>query len=647
VPLIEQRDDRYLRSPLLRREAGELRLYLIAWQGDAESVLRFTLDDDGAPRGKAEEVERHPAILQLAADTGVPAAVTVDASEDAAACRGWAARVVRANGVSEVIAAAPGGRSVCAFRGRGIAAAPALAARAAGGGIWLAFHHDIREETGEPDVSKWVAVRLVDDEMRVYEPSADDAGRDRDREGEEQGFEFPTVAVGTDGAVSIFGRGSHCFWRQDLNAAGFSERRALGDGTWGCRGRRVAVCDAGDGTLMTARRERGGIVVQRVPAPAGGAPELRESVGRGEHASVTAPVAGGDGNDGVARPDPAARYGLRTLFGDIHQHSAHSDGCGTADEPFLRARYVYGDDFCALSDHESFLGKRTGPGEWKYLQEAAERHDDPGRFATLFAYEWTARAHPGPGHKVVYFDEIGKPLLSRDAFPEGKELVAAVSRAGGFAAPHHVGWTGADEAGHRAGAGRDAQPVWEICSCHGCDEYAGHPLGQRGDNRDQLVEVMLEKGLRFGFVGGSDSHGLVFHHGIARKRDPFRTGLTAVQARACTRRAVFEAVRKRRCYATSGAKILLDFVVGDSPMGSVVRRGEPLSALARAVGTTSIKRLSLVGPVGVVASVEPGAPSAEIAYTVTPGGPDADFLYARVEQADGEWAWSSPVFLER
>src|SRR5690606_12870758 len=107
--------------------------------------------------------------------------------------------------------------------------------------------------------------------------------------------------------------------------------------------------------------------------------------------------------------DPAQRSGRHTYFGDIHQHSAHSDGIGTADEPYLRARHVYGDDFCALTDHESFLGKRIGPSEWAHLAAVAERHHETGHFVTLFAYEWTGRMHPGPGHKVVYLPSADGP----------------------------------------------------------------------------------------------------------------------------------------------------------------------------------------------------------------------------------------------
>ena len=102
----------------------------------------------------------------------------------------------------------------------------------------------------------------------------------------------------------------------------------------------------------------------------------------------------------------------------------------------------------ALTDHESFLGKRTGPGEWEYLQRVAERYDEPGSFATLYAYEWTGKMYPGPGHKCVYFPRRGVPLVSRDDVPEGSELVQRVQELGGFSSPHHIGWTGADEPGH-------------------------------------------------------------------------------------------------------------------------------------------------------------------------------------------------------
>ncbi len=334
--------------------------------------------------------------------------------------------------------------------------------------------------------------------------------------------------------------------------------------------------------------------------------------------------------------DPAGEAGWLTVYGDVHQHSAHSDGLGTADEPYERARWAYGDDFCVLSDHESFLGKRTGPGEWRRLQRAAERHHDgPEGLLTLFAYEWTGRAFPGPGHKVVYLPRPGLPVVSRDEVPEGRALLERVAALGGFAVPHHVGWTGADAEAHD----ERLQPVWELCSCHGCYESAEHPLGQRGELRDQLVLPMLRRGLRFGFVAGSDGHGLLWHHGVARKRDAHRTGLTGVLVRERSRQALFDAIRRRRCFATSGAKMRLWAAVGSAPMGSTLQGAGRVVLRAHVVGTAPVARLEAVGPSGVVASVTPAGREAKLQAQVT--GP---WVYVRAVQADGEHAWASPFF---
>jgi hypothetical protein len=632
---IEHRADRYLRDPrLVPRDDGGADLHVIVWSGGEEAHRVFVLDSEGHPTGEERELERRTAMFGLTHDARSPRVAEDPKEEERARDGGWSVAIERERGTSRVVVHTPEGRRVRAWEAQGIAAAPAIAA--AGEGAWIAFHHDVREDTLEPDVVKWIAVRFVTREGRVLEPAAPMTSRDRDREGEEQGFELPTLVVGVDGALTIFGRGSHRFWRQDLSAAGFGPRIGLaGEDGWGCRGRRVAACSVARGArLLTARREKDGIVIAPQSPPRGGAPALRDAV-------IDHPPRRRRGV--FRRPDPALdpalRWGRRTLFGDIHQHSAHSDGCGVADEPYLRARWGYGDDFAALSDHESFLGKRMSPGEWAYLQAVADRHDEPGSFATLLAYEWTGRRHPGPGHKVVYLLERGHPIVSRDRVPNGKALVEAVKALGGFAVPHHVGWTGADEEGHDPGG----QPVWEICSCHGCYLHADHPLGARGDLRDQMVEEMLRRGHRFGFIACSDGHGLLYHHGVARRRDPFRTGLTAVQAEACTRAAIFAAIRERRCYATSGVPMFLDVIAGGChPMGSEIASREAIDVVAEAVGVAPIREIAIVGPEGPIASAPGKRERARVEARVESG-----WAYAKVVQEDGEMAWSSPIFVDR
>lgn len=625
MSVLEQRKDRYLRAPRLELGVDGPLLTLIAWEPSGERLLQVRID---AATGEALEERPGPleaAIPMLHPRTGLP---TDDSTYELEAWAGDArAYVEHHRGLSEVWLEHHGLRT-CVFRARGIATAPAVAL--ASDGAWVAFHHDVREDTGVSDVAKWIALRFVDADGNVHEPSAPMTDRDRDREGVEQSFEFPTLVVGEDGSVALFGRGSHDFFRQDLDASGFHPRRSMSDGEWGSRGRRVAALALDDGKVLVARRDRKGIVVDLQDAPRGGRPSL--SPVRVEPPRIE-PVSRRN-----RRFDLASRWGLSTYFGDIQQHSAHSDGIGSADEAYLRARDRYGDDFVALTDHESFLGKRTGPGEWSYLQDVADRYEQVGEFATLLAYEWTGARHPGPGHKCVYVPRRNLPLLSRDVLPSGPEIVRAIGEQGGITSPHHIGWTGCDEVAHHP----EITPVWEICSCHGCYEHADHPLGQRGDLRDQLVDVMLRKGHRFGFTASSDSHGLLYHHGEARKRDPYRTGLTAVQAPSLHRGAILDALRNRRCYATSGTKILLDVAVNDAPMGSTIVAEGPVHVEVHAIGTDRIERIDLMGPDGVLTSVPLEGREVWIER-----GVEAPFVYARVVQRDGEMAWSSPVFVDR
>lgn len=628
MTLLPQSKERYLRSPVFRPlNADSATLFTVEWLGKSESIVERVVNAAAEViAGPRIALDVAGGIAVLDETTGIPQAGDDVAVLDVAVDHDSGARVSieRDRGTSRVVLLR-GGSRVVVWTAFGTAAAPAIAPWQ--GGHYVAFHHNVREDSGEPDITKWIEIRYVDAAGSVFEIDAAMTERNRDVQGEEQGFEFPSLVVGLDGAVRLYGRGSHCYYAQDLNAHGFGPRVPLAVGTWGCRGRRVASMLLG-GRVLTARREREGIFVESSAAPLGGAPRLRavavaESPQFEQERVHPAPL---------LLPD-----GTRNLFGDIHQHSAHSDGCGTADEPYLRARWLYRDDFAALSDHESFLGKRIGPGEWAYLQHVAERHNDPGSFATLFAYEWTGRSYPGPGHKVVYMPEHGSEVVSRDDVPEGIDVLRAVTAQGGFAVPHHVGWTGSNDDAHDP----NSQPVWEICSCHGCYETLGHPLGQRGDLRDHMVDAVLKRGHRFGFIACSDGHGLLWHHGVGRKRDPFRTGLTVVQAESCTREAILRAIRRRQCYATSGTRIELDVRVGKAPMGSFLTTRDEIHVRAVARGSSTIKTLAFVGPDGVVAEVAGhGADAALDARVQLP------YVYARVEQTDGEMAWSSPIFTD-
>ena len=628
---IPQTPDRYVRDARLALHEGRPTLHVLAWSrrngASTEAHESAEVDIRDASLGPVEVRVEGGALFGLRwSDTPeVCAGVDVDLE----ATSGSERVLIRYDENVSRVTLARGDVEHVVFSAACTAAAPALLPTPRG--TWVAFHHNLREDTLEADLTKWIALRFIDLDGEVFEVAGPMPDRDRDAAGEEQGFEFPTLVGAQEGGVTLLGRGSHQMFRQDINHLGFGPRIAIGEGGWGCRGRRVAGLVVGQDALLTARRDKRGIVLAVESPPHGGMPPLVRA-----EVYVRARVH----RDLAHRPPrgaaaAASRAGFRTLFGDIHQHSAHSDGCGSAHEPYLRARHVYGDDFCALTDHESFLGKRIGPGEWGYLEAVAQHHERES-FATLLAYEWTGRAFPGPGHKVVYVPRPGAEIVSRDVESTGQGLLARLRDQGAFAVPHHVGWTGADIEAHDPAL----QPVWEICSCHGCYLHEDHPLGQRGELRDQMMESILRRGLRMGFIACSDGHGLLFHHGVGRKRDSFRCGLTAVQAESCTRESILDALRQRRGYATSGVRVFLDVDANGSPMGSVLAADEA-DITVRAAAGVPIREIAWVGPEGTIASSQFNSPEATLRCHST-----AAWGYARVVLEDGEMAWSSPVFLE-
>ncbi len=500
-----------------------------------------------------------------------------------------------------------------------------------GGGVLATWHAPARFGAPQLLVKDARLVLVRDDEVLVPPGgAAPDPGVEP--RGEEQGFEFPVPVAVRQGPVLVLGRGSHCYYVRVVDAGGWRERRRLDDHEWGCRGPCIRAHASAAG-IWTVTREKGGLALRLAGLPDGAPPAF-------ERRRVA--CTGGEGTLVGGRTIERDRDGCGTWFGDIHQHSAFSDGTGAPHETYLRARDFYCDEIAALSDHESFLGKQTPEGEWLYLQDLARRFDEPGAFATLIAYEWTGRMAPGPGHKVVYHDGPGRPLVSRDEQDTGAGLLAAIAACGGIALPHHVGWTGADEEAHDPAL----QPCFEIVSCHGAYESEDDDvIGRREPVRGPFIRPLLESGLRFGLCGGSDGHGLLWQHGVSRKRDAHRTGLTAVVARDLDRGSVMRALRTRSVYATSGERIWLRLWVEGVAMGGEleadgsvraeveIRAGAPL-ARACLVLHGSERELDAAGRERWAGSVELDAPA--------PG-----FVYLKVVRRDGECAWTSPVFLDR
>lgn len=500
--------------------------------------------------------------------------------------------------------------------------APAVCALGDGSAA-VAWHSRARGDGS--DVVAWLGVATVAGDGTVSDMSpaprdvAAQASSDID-----QGWELPALAEALGGGLWLAGRSSHNFWSAHHDGAGWSSRTPLSAPGWGGRGRRIALAATADG-MVCAHREPDGIAITRLD-PARSGPE----------AENLAPSASPPSRPSSPRP-PAD-----ILFGDLHQHTAHSDGLGTAEELYLLARTGRALDFAAVTDHDRFCRRAIGPATWRYLCDVANAEHDPGRFVTFCAYEMTGPRYPGFGHKCVYFaDRVPERVPEKDV----DTVFACLRELGGLCAPHHVAWTGMDAEHHDP----EVQPVWEIFSVHGCYEHAGasakFPPRQDCILPGQFVSDALEAGLRFGFIASTDSHGLLWHHGISPKRDPFSSGLAAVCGAERTRDSILDAIRARRTYATTGAKIRLRVELDGAGMGEALPADVRGDLGIDVEGTAAIQSITVVSRQTQRVLDASGKDRVEVRAPVARGDRlPWDYVYVRITQEDGEMAWSSPIW---
>jgi hypothetical protein len=395
-------------------------------------------------------------------------------------------------------------------------------------------------------------------------------------------------------------------------------------------------------------------------------------------ATATAPDQWSDAPIAAAPPDRSAVAGAARaagpktadgkwsiLFGDPHSHSILSDGkTGLPDQILQVSRDDLALDFAVVSDHAE-MGLLQ-PAEYAELQLTARVFDQAGRFVSLTGWEWTAGSRFG--HRVIlYRDEGGLPVSwARPESDTIEELYDHVRKDHGVMSPHHTGHATWGRWNPDAHHDEELEPNFEVASWHGRFEFYGNPYEGRRQVPGHQYQDALRRGRHVGAMGASDTHHLT----------PGEGGLTAVLAERADRASVFDAIRARRNYATSGAKIILEFTAGGAPMGSRITHEGPLQMTVRVEGTAIVDRVEIVrnlvdtfalvrieqnpsGRDGVYVLYEPRAPQAvnlirstdtrAVTFSLTdvdePKGETS--YYVRVTQADGHQAWSSPVWVTR
>ena len=330
------------------------------------------------------------------------------------------------------------------------------------------------------------------------------------------------------------------------------------------------------------------------------------------------------------------------LWGDIHGHSYCTDGTHSPEFFYSYGRNVGYLDFCALTDHDTFSHE-----VWQGMMDSAEIAYDPGRFTTFLGYEWAGEL--SQSICVLFKNAVGGYYPGSEAashYPQN--LINLIKNEDAMIIRHDMPPPGSRW--QKLDASDTLERLVEIYSPFHCSESAHSPAARGPLDDGNSIQAALGDGLRFGFVGCSDSHISMpgRRQGVSKGSPGYRAGiygLTAVYAAENTRDAVFDALLARRCYAATD-RIYLDFQVNNEPMGSELRLREPRTIRVRAAGTAPFVHVEIIKNNGVVHSTAQDVLETEFEYVDKAEICPNDYYYLRITQEDGDMAWSSPVWVD-
>jgi len=305
----------------------------------------------------------------------------------------------------------------------------------------------------------------------------------------------------------------------------------------------------------------------------------------------------------------------RLFYGDLHRHTDLSL-CrvpidGTIDDAYRYAIEVARLDFLGITDHTRDLARGDALSQlWWRCRKEVVRHQlvdgEQMRFVPFYAYE---RSHGNTAdHNVI---SLRGDMLRPYTYPVPefwKELDRDT-----MTIPHQPirrdTWKYQNDL---------LRPLVEIFQ--GC--------------RDHSIEEDVHRGLAKGY-----------HLGFIASSDHMSTGASyaAVWAERPTRASIFRSLQARRTFAATG-KIYLAVRAEDHWMGEVVRAARAPRLTLRARGTAPVRAVELIVDGRRARTWSPHHAFVELDAKLDLRG--QHYAYFHLVQADGNEAWSSPVWLD-
>ncbi len=337
----------------------------------------------------------------------------------------------------------------------------------------------------------------------------------------------------------------------------------------------------------------------------------------------------------------------RIVRGDLHRHTELSNdgaGDGALDDLYRYALDAAQMDYAHVGDHQMGNDEEYN---WWITQKSNDMYYVPQRFVPMYGYErsvWWPN-----GHRNVVWAVRGRPVLKIDE-PErtgkansGPILYPYLRETRGIATSHSSATEqGTDWRDNDPGL----EPLVEIYQgFESSYEHAGAPRSWKEG------EKTVHQGLRpLGFIWNAWAKG--YKLGVQSSSDHVstHTSYACILVEDFTRQGLLDAMRKRHAYAATD-NIVVDYRVATEEgvllMGDIGATKSQPRLIVKVLGTAPIRHIDLIKNNTYIHKVSPDSREVSFEYVDRAMEPGENYYYIRVEQADGQLAWSSPVWVKR
>lgn len=356
----------------------------------------------------------------------------------------------------------------------------------------------------------------------------------------------------------------------------------------------------------------------------------------------------------------------RNLFwGLFHGESERVDSTENIESCLRHFRDEQALNFFATSCFDS--PEETSNETWKLVSQNIQDFNEEDRFVTLLGFQYTGEPQKEGVREIVYLKD-GKPILrQKDTKTSSlaktykgsspKEFLSIPSFTMGKGS--HFDFKDFNPDFERV---VEIYNAWGSSECTKAEGNSRPITGGVEETAEGSIQNALKKNCRFGFVaGGLDDRG-IYADFFSSNQVQYSPGLTAVISEKYNRESILDAIYRRSCYATTGARIILGFHIAGHPLGSELNTAQKPGLLVNRhlsgyiAGTSKLKKVEIIRNGVVIKTFQPTTyhydyyhddmdDLTKIAFNSQDKAPFV-YYYLRVEQEDGHLAWSSPIWID-